>query len=159
VNSYLKDRLEILKTFYFRNPKSRFIVVLGKTFKETEKEISRFLWKLWEFKIINYVVLLQRKAFDTWDVGAVSKVLEKSLDVWQFGHVIGVYTWFPYRDLENCYDLRKWKTYPKIFLFPNKLKNNLDNCQIIISTTETRPFPSPIPSPSPVCRKSWLFKF
>ena len=97
----MKDRQEFLKTFYFQNFKSRFFDFLDMTFKETEKEMKKFCRNFWEFKIVNVVVLLERKCFDILDVGAAPKGLEKSLDVGQFDNVIGVYTWFPYRDREN----------------------------------------------------------
>jgi len=65
------------------------------------------------------------------DTAAASEVLEKSLDMGQFDDVIDVYTCYPYSDLEKCYYLREWTVYPKIVRFPNKLKNNLNNCKII----------------------------
>jgi hypothetical protein len=151
VTSDLNNRLEFLKTFHLRNLKSRFVIVLDKTFKEPEKEVSKVLSKLWEFKIINAVVLL-RKALDTSDMGAISKAVGKNMDMEQFGKVIGVYTWFPYRDPKNCYDTRqvygldiwvmkgKGQFIQKNFLFPNKIKSNLNKCQIVVSTTENSPY-------------------
>ncbi|GFG31878.1 hypothetical protein Cfor_10234 [Coptotermes formosanus] len=152
VNSDLNNRLDVLKAFYFRNLKSRFVVVLDKTFNEPEKEVSKVFTKLWEFKIINVVVLLERTALDTSDMGAVSKVVRGNLDVGHFHKVIGVYTWFPYRDPQNCYDTRQiylldiWdmkgngQFIQKNFLFPQKIKNDLNKCEIIVSTTENSPY-------------------
>jgi hypothetical protein len=148
----LNDMLELLKTLYFRNFKSRFVVVLDKTVNETDKTISKVLSKLWEFRIINAVVLFKGKAHDILDMGSVSKVVEKTSDVGRSGHVIGVYTWFPYRDSENCYDTSQvylldiWvmkgngQFIQNNFLFPNKVKNNLNNCEITVSTTENLPY-------------------
>ena len=128
----MKDRLEFLKTFNFRSFKSRFFYFLDMTFEETEKEMKKFVESFGSVKSLMLLCCWSASVSDILYVGAASKVLEKSLDVGHFDNVIGVYTWFPYRDLENCYDLREWTIYPKNFRFPNKLKINLNNSQIII---------------------------
>jgi hypothetical protein len=62
--SDLNERLHCLKTFHFRNLKARFVVILDKKLNEPDQEVSKILSKLWDFKIINVVVLLKLRAQD-----------------------------------------------------------------------------------------------
>lgn len=148
----LKYRLQCLKTFYFRNLKSRFVVILDKKFDDPEKAVIKVLSKLWEFKIINVVVLLKLRTQDVLEIGIVPKGVKQALDIRRFGNVIGIYTWFPYRDNINCYNTRKLYLVDiwvmdrnghfilNNSLFPNKIQNSLNNCPIVVSTTEYYPF-------------------
>lgn len=148
----LNKRLQSLKTFYFRNIKSRFVVVLDKKLDDPEKAVTRVLSKLWAFKIINVVVLLKLKTQDVLQTGIFQKGVKQVPDIRKSDNVIGIYTWFPYRDYRNCYNRKNpylldiWimKGYGHLFLnnslFPNKIKNSLNNCPIAVSTAKYHPF-------------------
>lgn len=152
VTSDLNDRLRRLKTFYFRNLRSRFLVILDEKFKEPETKVSEVLAKLWHFKIINVVVLLKLRARDILQIGVVPKDLEKLLQVRQCDSAVGVYTWFPFRDPSNCYNTREihlldlWVMEGSghfalnSSLFPFKIKNSLNKCPVVVSTTQRHPF-------------------
>jgi hypothetical protein len=152
VTSDLNDRLRRLKTFYFRNLSSRFVVILDEKFKETEAKVSEVLTKLWQFKIVNVVVLLKLRTRDILQIGVTSKSLEQLLQTRQSDTAVGVYTWFPYRDRSNCHNTSEvhlvdlWVMEGSgdfalnNYLFPNKIKNSLNNCPIVVSTTQRYPF-------------------
>jgi glutamate receptor delta-2 subunit len=152
VTSDLKDRLRRLKTFYFRNLRSRFVVILDEKFKEPEAKVSEVLTKLWQFKIVNVVVLLKLRKRDILQIGVTPKGLEQLLQTRQPDTAVGVYTWFPYRDRSNCHNTREvhlvdlWVMEGSghfalnNYLFPNKIKNSLNNCPLVVSTTQRYPF-------------------
>lgn len=152
VTSDLSDILHRLKTFYFRNLRSRFLVILDEKFKEPETKVSEVLAKLWQFKIVNVAVFLKLRARDILQIGVIPKGLEQLLQVRQSDSAIGVYTWFPYRDSSNCYNTRGvhlldlWVMEGSGHfalnncLFPNKIKNSLNNCPVVVSTTQRHPF-------------------
>jgi hypothetical protein len=169
----LNDKLQCLKTFYFRYLKSRFVVILDKNFDDPEKAVTKVLSKLWVFKIINVVVLLKFRTQDVLQLDTVPKGLKEILDIGQFDSVIGIYTWFPYGDHSNCYNTRKiylvdiWVMNGgghfilNNYMFPNKIKNSLNNCPFVVSTTKSHPFvedPTYIKtagSVKPVYKKGW----
>jgi hypothetical protein len=152
VTSDLNDRLLHLKTFYFRNLKSRFLVILDEKFKEPEAKISEVLGKLWHFKIVNVAVLLKLRARDIMKIGVIPKGLKQVLQVRQSESAFAVYTWFPFRDSTNCYNTRDVHLLDLWFmdgsdhfatsnsLFPNKIKNSLNKCPVVVSTTQRHPF-------------------
>ncbi|PNF33537.1 hypothetical protein B7P43_G17413 [Cryptotermes secundus] len=151
VTGDLSDILRRLKTFYFRNLRSRFLVILDEKFKEPETKVSEVLAKLWQFKIVNVAVLLKLRARDILQIGVIPKGLEQ-LQVRRSDSAVGVYTWFPYRDSSNCYNTREvhlldlWVMEGSGHfalnkcLFPNKIKNSLNNCPVVVSTTQRHPF-------------------
>lgn len=148
----LNYRLQCLKKNYFRNLKSRFVVILDKKFEDPEKEVTNVLSKLWEFKVINVIVLLKLRAQDVLQIGIVPKDLKQTLEVRKFDNVIGIYTWFPYRDYKYCYNTRKFYLLDvwimegnghfilNSSLFPDKVGNSLNKCTVVVSTTEYYPF-------------------
>jgi hypothetical protein len=153
VTSDLNDRLRCFKKFYFRNLRSRFVVILDEKFKDPDAKMSEVLAKFWQFQIVNVIiVLLKLRARDVLQIGVIPKVLEQLVQMRQTESVVGVYTWFPYRDHNNCYNTRDvhlvdvWVMEGSghfalnNYLFPNKIKNSLNNCPIVVSTTQRHPF-------------------
>jgi glutamate receptor delta-2 subunit len=152
ITSDLNDRLRRLKTFYFRNRRSRFLVILDEKFKEPETKVSEVLAKMWQFKIVNVAVLVKLRARDILQIGVIPKDLEQLLQVRQPESAVGVYTWFPFRDPSNCYNTREVYLLDLWFmegsghfalnnyLFPKKIKNSLNSCPVVVSTTQRHPF-------------------
>jgi hypothetical protein len=134
------------------NARSRFVVILDEKFKEPQTQISEVLSIFWQFRLVNVVVLLKLPARDIPRVGIVPRGVEQLLRLRRSDSAFGVYTWFPYRDRSNCYNstevhlLDLWLMEGSghfalnNFLFPNKIKNGLNNCPVVVSTTQRHPF-------------------
>jgi hypothetical protein len=115
-------------------------------------KVSEVLVQLWQCKIINVVVLLKLRARDILQIDVIPKGLELVLQMRQSDSAVGVYTWFPYRDRSNCHNTREvhlvylWVMKGSDHftrnscLFPNKIKNGLNNCPIVVSTTQRHPY-------------------
>jgi hypothetical protein len=127
-------------------------VILDEKFKEPQTQISEVLSIFWQFRLVNVVVLLKLPVRDVLRIGVIPRGVEQLLRLRKSDSAFGVYTWFPYRDRSSCYNttevhlLDLWVMEERghfalnNFLFPNKIRNSLSNCPVVVSTTERHPF-------------------
>jgi hypothetical protein len=139
----VREQLERLSSNPGWNPRARFVVTVMNiccTF-DAENLSRRILEELWNRKVVNAIILLpvtydsqsqDLKCNATGDIGLVPK--------------LGLYTWFPYRDSNQCSRVDEvvlidmWLMAGKgsfvsnTFLFPRKIRNNLQGCELRVST-------------------------
>ncbi|PNF30095.1 hypothetical protein B7P43_G03135 [Cryptotermes secundus] len=123
------------------NPEARFLVVVqqDRVSHDPGVLVRNLLQELWNFKVINSVILVQ-----IWNKIADYTSLNKA--------VFGLYTWIPYHSPDRCAEvldiaeLDLWSSeghggfiynYP---LFPPKIFNDLQGCPIFILAAEYPPF-------------------
>ncbi|KAJ9598466.1 hypothetical protein L9F63_010862 [Diploptera punctata] len=127
----VREQIEKLENYYAWNPRAKFIILLLTQRSDVKQVIKNILGELRHKEImnINIMVLLSK------DTG------ESTLHV---------YTWFPYKlpsgscgKLSDIVILDSWpvsQIIGDVFLFPNKLPNDLGGCPLRVTTFEFPPF-------------------
>ncbi|KAJ9582521.1 hypothetical protein L9F63_003135 [Diploptera punctata] len=136
------QHLNYLETFSAWNSLAKFVVVFASSSGiVSNKVVQQILSDMWKWKILNVVVLVQKR------VNAAQKN--------DTGSEISLMTWFPYAlpficdKLQGAVVLNSWVSQGEkgIFryntsLFPNKISRNLKGCTLRVGTTNFHPFVS-----------------
>ncbi|KAJ9591166.1 hypothetical protein L9F63_002321 [Diploptera punctata] len=127
----VREQIEKLENYYAWNPRAKFIILLLTQSCDVKQVIKNILGELRHKEImnVNVMVLLSK------DTGEST---------------MHVYTWFPYKlpsgscgKLSDIVILDSWSVSQRIgdlFLFPNKLPNDLGGCPLRATTFEFPPF-------------------
>jgi hypothetical protein len=120
------------------NPRARFIVaILNPSVSDTELLARRILQQLWNWYVVNAVVLVSQKSYDIKEVITDSKSSR-------------AYTWFPYQNPSHCTEVEDITLVGRCSMkingrfvemsnsLPSKIRN-LHGCPLLISTRVMEP--------------------